>query len=314
MTSLAGDVNGQDTPETRLSIHAALLVVQIAFGTLAVEGKIAMSPRFGVAPEALAMVRILGGAIVFVPAYLALRRKDAEGAGGVDSWRDRGVLALLSLFGIVINQALFLRGLSMTSPVSATLLVATIPVFTAAIAVLTGRDRLNVRAALGFFLAAFGIAALSGFALPAPGDALVLLNALSYAVYVVYSKAALGRHGTLAVMAYVFGTGALLFAPIGAATLVRDAPRWSSGAIGLVAFVVLVPTVLAYGVNAWALRRASPTLVTIYVYLQPLFVVVLAALQLGQTPSALTLLGGAFILAGVTIVARGRASKRVARA
>lgn len=306
-----GSIDGHRTPETPLSIHVALFVVQFAFGSLAVEGKIAMSPRYGVAPEALAMVRILGGALVFVPAWLAVRGE--EGARRTMSLRDRATLALLALFGIVLNQALFLRGLSMTSPVAATLLVATIPIFTAAISIATGRDRLDARAAAGFVSAIFGILVLSGFALPARGDALVLLNALSYAIYVVYSKDALSRHGTLAVMANVFGAGVLLFSPIGAVTLVRDAPRWSAGAIGLVAFVVLVPTVFAYGMNAWALRRASPTLVTIYIYLQPLVVVALAALQLGQTPSASTIVGGLFILAGVTIVARARGKARPMR-
>jgi drug/metabolite transporter (DMT)-like permease len=302
---------GRKAPETSASIHAALILVQIAFGSLAVEGNVVMSPRFGVAPEALAMARILGGALVFVPAYLVAVARG--GAGRISSWRDRMILAALSLFGVVLNQALFLRGLSQTSPVAATLLVATIPVFTAVIVVLTGRDRLRARAALGVLLAIAGIAVLSGFALPARGDALVLLNALSYAIYVVYSKDALARHGSLAVMAYVFGWGALLFAPIGGVRLLVDAPTWSVGAIGLVLYVVLVPTVLAYGLSAWALRRASPTLVTIYIYLQPIVVVALAAIQLGQVPTIRALLGGVFILAGVTIVARMKAPSKVLR-
>ena len=57
------------------------------------------------------------------------------------------------------------------------------------------------------------------------------------------------------VVAWVFGCGVILFAPVGAVTLVREAPMWTSGAAGMVAFIVLVPTALAYSVNAWALRR-----------------------------------------------------------
>lgn len=298
--STTGAARGHPSPETPLPIHAALLLVQLAFGSLAVEGKLAMSPRFGVAPEALAMMRIVGGALVFVPANLL------SPGPRVSSWRDRLELALLSIFGIALNQALFLRGLSQTSPVSAVLLVAMIPVFTAVVASIGGKEKLGAGAVPGFLFAVLGVALLSGFSVPARGDALVLVNSLSYAVYVVYSKAALARHGTIAVMAWVFGWAALLFAPIGAVSLVENAPRWSAGAMVLVAFVVLVPTVLAYGVNAWALRRASPTLVTIYVYLQPLVAVLLAAIQLGQTPSKLALAGGLCILLGVAIVARTR--------
>ncbi len=298
-----GQKAGHSGASSSLSIHLALLVVQIAFGSLAVEGKLAMSPRFGVKPESLAMMRILGGALVFVPANLLW------GGSRLRSARGWATMATLSLFGIVLNQALFLRGLSLTSPVSATLLVATIPVMTALVSVLVGKDKLHASSALGFVVAVLGVVVLSGFAVPHAGDAFVLLNALSYAVYVVYSKGALAEHGTLAVMAWVFGLGTLLFAPVGAVSLIHDAPRWSAGTIGLVAFVVLVPTVIAYGVNAWALRRASPMLVTTYVYLQPLIVVALAAVQLGQTPTTQALLGGMCVLAGVAIVVRGQQAR-----
>ncbi|HMY16918.1 MAG TPA: DMT family transporter [Polyangium sp.] len=281
-----------------VAVHAALLLVQIAFGTLPVEGKIVMSPPHNVAPQALAMMRILGGALAFVLAYSL-----SPSAPKVSSWRDRFELALLAIFGVALNQALFLYGLSRTSPVSATLLIATIPVFTNVIAVLAGRDRMTPRTAVGLGLAIFGVVVLSGFAIPATGDLFVLLNAASYAVYVVFSKSSLARHGTLAAMAWIFGAATILFAPLGGSILVHDVQHWSLEAFAYVAFVVLVPTVLAYGLNAWALARANPALVTIYIYLQPLVVLVLSAVQLRQTPKIASLIGGLFILAGVTTVA-----------
>ncbi len=289
---------GQGTSRSAPAVHAALFFVQLAFGTLPVEGKIVMSPPFSVSPQALAMMRILGGALVFVPAYAFSKQ-----APKVATLRDRFTLVLLAIFGVALNQALFLQGLSRTSPVSATLLVATIPVFTAIIAVLAGRDRMTLRTAVGLGLAVLGVLVLSHFALPKAGDLFVLLNAASYAVYVVFSKSSVMKHGTLAVMAWVFGAATILFAPIGALALVRDMPHWSAEAYGYVAFIVLVPTVLAYGVNAWALARATPTLVTIYIYFQPLVVITLSALQLGQIPQIISMFGGLFILAGVTTVA-----------
>ena len=293
--------NGQATSRSTPAVHAALFVVQLAFGTLPVEGKIVMNPPFNVSPEALAMMRILGGALVFVPAYIF--SPQARHSSKVATFRNRFTLVLLAIFGVALNQALFLRGLSRTSPVSATLLVATIPVFTAMIAVVAGRDRMNLRTAVGMVFAVLGVLVLSGFAVPKSGDLFVLLNAASYAIYVVFSKSSVTQHGTLAVMAWIFGAATILFAPIGASALVRDMPHWSAEAYGIVAFVVLVPTVLAYWLNAWALGRATPTLVTIYIYLQPLVVITLSTLQLGQTPPIASLFGGLFILAGVTTVA-----------
>lgn len=279
-----------------LSVHAALVVVQFSFGTLAVEGKLAMG-SYGVSPLALAMMRIVGGAVVFGLAHLLSRGERVKG------WPDRLRLAGLSIVGIVLNQALFLKGLSETSPVAATLLVATIPIFAALVAAVAGRDRVTPRGALGIALAVLGIAVLSRFALPHRGDALVLANAASYALYVVFAKDLLARYGTTTVVAWVFGWGALLFAPVGGLALVRDLPTWSPAAVGLVAFIVLVPTIVAYSVNAWALRRATPTLVTIYIYLQPLVVVALARVQLGQAVDPRTLAAAALILVGVGVVA-----------
>ena len=69
--------------------------------------------------------------------------------------------------------------------------------------------------------------------------------------------------GAVTVVAWVFGLGALLFAPLGASALFTEAPSWSTSASVLGAFVVAVPTVRAYSVNAWARARAAPTLVTI---------------------------------------------------
>lgn len=277
-------------------VHATLVLVQVAFGSLAVEGKIAMSPQVGVSAAALAMARIAGG----LAALLLL------GLGGglvlVRSAKDVAKLAVLALLGVVLNQALFLEGLRRTSPLSATLLVATIPVFAAIASAALGRERLSLRVAAGMALAVLGIVVLTGFALPSLGDSFVLLNAVSYALYLALAPPLLARYGSRTVMVYVFALGSLLFAPFGGGALATDIPSWSARAWALVAFIIVVPTAFAYQANAWALRRATPTLVAVYIYLQPLVVAALAWVQLGQTPHLLVLAGGALILAGVTLV------------
>lgn len=284
----------------RPAVHVVLLVTQVAFASLAVEGKLAMSPAFGVSPKALAMARIVGGALVFLVLQLVSR------GPRVRSLLDVGRLALLSIFGIVLNQTLFLAGLERTSPVAATLLVATVPVFSAIVAALFGRDRVTARTAAGIALALVGVFVLTHFMLPRAGDALVLLNSLCYSIYLVFAKGVLERYGTTTVIAWIFGLGAILFAPFGGASLLRELPAWHAGAASLVAFVVLVPTVVAYSFNAWALERARPTLVAMYVYLQPLVVVALAWVQLGQRLDAWTAMAGLLIFAGVGVVATAK--------
>ncbi|MCB2264159.1 MAG: DMT family transporter [Candidatus Thiosymbion ectosymbiont of Robbea hypermnestra] len=260
------------------------------------EAKLAMGVDYGVTPFALAMLRIAGSAAVFITIYLAM------GAFRMPSWRDFGALTVLAVLGIANNQALYLAGLNITSPISATLLVAMIPVFTLLIVTLTGRARLTLRQVSGTAIALFGIAILLGFTLPRLGDTLVLFNALSYALYVVYSKGIIERMGTLTVMAWIFGIATVIFLPIGAPEVVANAPGWSAGAMGLVAYIILVPTILAYAINAWALRHANPGHVTVYMFLQPAIVALLAWIQLEQTLSMQVLYAAILTMTGVGLV------------
>jgi drug/metabolite transporter (DMT)-like permease len=278
-------------------VHLVLMGVQLAFASLAVEGKLAMGPTMGVDPTALAMARIAGGAVVF--GALAAWTTGGRPQSGLDLLK----LAGLSLLGIVINQWLFLRGLRQTSPLSATVLVASIPVFAAVASVVLGRERAGWRTFAGLGLSALGIAVLARFHLPSGGDLLVLINALSYGLYLALAQPMIQRLGSLRAMAWVFGMGALLLLPWGGAALFNDMHRWSSGAWFMVAFIVTVPTVLAYLGNAWALARAKPSQVAVYIYLQPLIVGALAWIQLGQPIESRLAVSAVFILAGVTLVA-----------
>ena len=80
------------------------------------------------------------------------------------------------------------------------------------------------------------------------------------------------------------------------------------------AYIVVVPTVGAYLLNAWALTRVSPGIVAIYIYLQPLIAFGLAPLVLGETLNSRTIVACLLIFAGVavvTIFARSRAVEEV---
>lgn len=288
-----------------IGTHVALVVVQIAFACGAVEGKLAMAPLAdeggGVAPTALAMSRMLGASLFFQ----ALAWRDAGRPRLVV--RDHIRLAGLSVLGVVLNQGLYLAGLHLTSAFSAALLGATIPIFTAALSVLLGQERGTPRMAVGLALALGGVLFLTGIHAVDRGALIVAVNCLSYSLYIVLGRGTIMRLGALHTMAWVFTWGALIFAPIGVRDLVVDARAWTPRAWIFVAFIVAVPTIVAYLANAWALGRSTASLVTIYIYLQPLFAALLAWAQLGQGLSARMLGATALILVGVAIVTLRRA-------
>ena len=298
---------------SRWATHAALLVVQIAFASQAVEAKIAMLPRTqggeAIEAEAIAMMRMVGAAVFFQAAVFSFRR--GANAPPQLSWSVHAKLAGLAVLGVTLNQALFLAGLRESTPFVVSLLGATIPVLAAALAILFRKEAASWRTGAGLFLAFSGVLWLIGVGAGAHvdhGAVLVALNCLSYAAYVVFSRDVVLRVGSMRFMAWVFTYGVVLFAPLGARPLLAQIPLLEPRGWLLLGYIVAVPTIVAYGLNAWALARTTATTVTIYIYLQPLIAALLARLQLGHPISSRAGTASLLILGGVAVTTLRRRS------
>lgn len=281
-------------------VHVSLWIVQIAFASQAVEGKVAMadlgSGGGGVNPVALAMTRMAGAAVFFL-LFTKLR-----GALAKTTAREKLALAGLSVLGISLNQTLFLVGLRQTSPTAASLLGVTIPVFTAAIAVVLRVEKVSAALVSGLALAVVGVVWLTGVRAIDRGALIVTVNSLSYSFYIVLSRRIIQKLGALTVVTWIFVFGAITFAPLGVPALIANAPQWTGLSVGLVVYIVAVPTIVAYTCNAWALGRSTPSLVSIYVTSQPILAALLAWVQLGQPLTERLVVAAAFILAGMGLV------------
>ena len=152
---------------------------------------------------------------------------------------------------------------------------------------------------------AFGSATLTG-------DALVTLNAAVYAFFLVRARDVLARRSALSFVAQAFRYGAVPIVLIALPDLARFRPaRLSTGAIAATAGVVLLGTVGAYALNAWALARTSAATTAFFIYVQPLFAGAFAFAALGERPSTRIFGAGALIFAGVALAtwpARRRAA------
>jgi drug/metabolite transporter (DMT)-like permease len=276
-------------------------VVQAAFSVGAVEGKLVMSPVSsgggGVDPFALAMTRMAGAALFF-----QVLMRGARALRPVAP-RDMARIAGLAVLGIVLNQTLFLVGLRFTTAFASAVLGVTIPVFTAALAVAFGLESPSGRAALGLALAIGGVLWLTGVGSLDLGALAIAANCLSYSLYIVLSKRVIERVGAMTLVTWLFAWGAILFAPLGGPALLHGATGWSGRTWGLVGIVVAVPTIIAYAANAWALGRTTPTVVTVYVYLQPLLTALLQWMQLGEPVTARAVVAAALIFTGVIVIA-----------
>ena len=288
-------------PVSRLRVHLALVAVALLFSLNYVASKIGMH---AFTPLTFGYLRVLGSAIVLN--ILPVRQR-AERLTKADWKRVAGY----SLLGVVINQSLFLGGLSLTSAHVAAILMTAIPVFALAAAIVLGRERATAAKVGGITLAFAGALllvareGLTGASKSLTGDLMLLGNAFAYALYLVLSKRDMARLGPRRVIARMFAAGAVIMLPLAAWPLLHE--PWSSlpaQAWLALALVIAGPTVGAYVLNAWALAHAESSLVAAYTYLQPVMTAVLAATVLGETIGSIAVVAAAVIFAGVALSAR----------
>jgi drug/metabolite transporter (DMT)-like permease len=287
--------------------HLALIAVQLMFGTWPILGKVVLRVM---SSNALVGFRVIGAA----SALLLLRRKSAEFRKM--SKRDVGVLVLCSMLGVVLNQFLFVKGLSLTTVINATLLSTTIPAFTLLVSILLGFDRVSLRRIIGILLAAAGVIYLvdplrADFsAQTRAGNLLLVINSLLYGSYIAISKDIFKRYGALNVITWIFAIAAIVTLPISAYSLSQTGLQNVTAEVWLaIAYIVIVPTVIAYYLNAWALTRVLPSTVASYIYLQPLIAFGLAPFLLGERFNSRVIIAGILIFAGVGVVVKRRRSQ-----
>lgn len=280
----------------RLHVHLALLAVALLFSLNYVISKIGLR---AFSPMTFAYLRVLGSALVL---GVLLRERDPIALTGGDRWR----LAGYAMLGVVINQTLFLGGLSLTSAHIAAILMTMIPVFTLAAAIALGRERATATKIGGIALAfagALAVVAREGFTGATKsllGDLMLIGNALSYAFYLVLSKRDMSRLSARRVITVMFAFGSIAMLPLSAWSLIHE--PWSSipaRAWLALLLVILGPTVGAYLLNAWALSHTDSSHVAAYTYLQPVLTAALAAIFLAETIEPLAAVAAIVIFAGV---------------
>ncbi len=282
--------------------HLALVAVQIFFGSLPVVGKVVLKVipaiglvgfRVGLTALALFLVQLYRGRL-----FLKFKR---------DYWH----FLLLSFFGVTLNQILFITGLSMTKASNTSLLAVTIPIFTLTVGSVFGIEKLQKLKIFGIVLAAVGVILLidprnASFSSDTTrGDFLIILNSLSYGIYVVISKDVITRNGAVRSVAWVFIFASIICVPLGLYSLSNieltavEPKIWAS-----ILYVAFICTTLPYLFNAWALARVNPSVVAVYVYLQPLFGFLLAVIFLGEAVDFKVIIAAVLIFTGVFFTSR----------
>ena len=289
-------------------VNVVLVLVQVMFASMAIAGKLVLPE---IPPQALVVIRVGGAFTVLFLAYLI------TGRGRVHSGRDWAMLAVIGLLGVTANQNLFLMGLERTTAINASILVTTVPIFTVLYSVLGRQESASASKIGGIAIAGLGVVYLIGpdrvSLAPnlALGNALVVMAMACYAGFLVLAKPLLRRYDTLTVIVWAMFFGLLGTLPVGLATLSRVSPtEVPVGIWVLVAYIVLVPTIGAFFLSGWALKRSSSQLVAAYIYLQPLVTASIAPAVLeGERVTPRMIVAGLAIFAGLGLVIMGEGSE-----
>lgn len=296
-----------------LRVHLALFTVSAIYAANYSLAKEVM-PHYA-SSNGIVVLRVVTAALVFGVLDKLVAKKPISGRP--DTVRS----ILCGILGIGLNQLLFFAGLNRTSPISAALIQTVSPIVVVLASVVLLGERVTRLRAAGIVVAGVGAALVilsrgpvgAAGASAALGNLFILLNAICFGLYLVLAAPLMKQYHPFTVLARSFLVGAFIVVPLGwREALTIDFAHLPVRIWADILFMVFMLTVVAYLLNNWALKYASPTLLGVYIYLQPILAVLIAV---GLGRDVLTwerAAEGLLIFLGVGLVSRRPKAEAVA--
>lgn len=297
------------TKDTRTHIiaHLSMFMACAFWGLMAPLGKDAMT--HGIDGIDMVSFRVAGGMVLFWLTSLFVKREHVP-------LRDKLMFAGAGLLGIVTNQCLYTLGLSITSPINASIVTTSMPIFAMILSALILKEPITGKKALGVMMGCSGAlililtsaSAVSDKVGDIRGDLLALGAQFSFALYLSLFNPLIKRYSAFTTNKWMFLYATLFILPFSfphvAAIDWADVPSKTWLETG---YVILFGTYLGYICTMIGQRTLRPTVVSVYNYVQPIVSVVFS-LMLGlavlQWSHALAI---TLVFSGVWLVTKSRA-------
>ncbi len=262
-------------------------------------------PEF-VKPFGFILIRVSGALVLFWIASFFVKKEKIE-------LSDFGYIFLAALFGASLNMLTFFKGLSLTTPINASVIMVMVPIIVFALSILFLKERLIKHRVVGAVIGLFGAIVLITYgqssADNAPnifsGNIYIFINATLYAFYLIIVKKLIHKYNPLTFVKWIYLFGLLIVIPFGYHELLEI--EWNllpTNIIYKIIFVVVCTTFLTYLFNLLALTKLKPTTVSTFVYLQPVVASVFALAMKSDTISTVKIVASVFIFIGVYLVSK----------
>lgn len=280
------------------------------WGLMAPLGKDAMT--HGIPGLEMVTFRVAGAAVCFWLTSLFTSQEKVER-------RDLLRLFGAGMFAIVLNQCNYTVGLSLTSPVNASIVTTTLPFTTMILAFFVLHEPITWKKALGVLIGAAGawllitasMASADGRAGSIKGDIMCMLAQCSFAVYLTFFKDLITKYSVITCMKWMATFATLVILPFTFHKV--SALPWTEISMKTyleAAFVVVGGTFLAYICSVHAQKLLRPTIIATYNYVQPMVacgVSVVAGLAIFGWRQAMAVV---LVFSGVYLVNKSKAKKQ----
>jgi drug/metabolite transporter (DMT)-like permease len=262
-----------DTSKSIFGAHGALFLVNTLYAASHVIAKGVM-PDY-LTPNVFILLRVVGATVLFWLIWLLGKRE-------VIAKKDIPLVALCALFGVAINQLFFFHGLNLSSSINSGIIMATNPMLVVVLSYFLLKEALSWKRTTGILIGAIGAILLTlkggtGKGDSVLGDTFLFINALSYAFYLVLVKPLMKSYSPLTVITYVFSFGmlyVLMFPPTITDLSQTDFSRIPTSAWWIILYVIVGVTFLTYLLTVYGLKYVSPSVSSVYIYIQPVLVIV----------------------------------------
>lgn len=281
------------------------------WGLMSPVGKDAMLHGF----DGITMVsfRVAGACLLFWIASLFAPKEQVP-------WRDRLMFIGAALTGLLFNQCCFTIGLSITSPINASIVTTSMPIFAMILAALILREPITGKKALGVLMGCSGalILILSSAAHADArvgdirGDLLCLFAQFSFALYLSLFNPLIKRYNVFTVNKYMFSWATLMLLPLSSyhvyGVISQPIPLLTWIEVG---YVVVCGTFFCYILTMIGQRTLRPTVVSVYNYVQPIVAVAASLIMVISTMKLTHVLAVVLVFSGVWLVVKSKSRKDI---